>query len=368
MSAAEIARQQRRASLDIERRMEEEKEEEDKKMKLLLLGAGDSGKSTLFKQMRLLYGAGFSVEDRTRMTPIVYATVIGTLKALIEHCDRLGHGRSVRARRAFEHVRRRVPKDAIIDYELGCLIRELWFDPGIQRTWDARACLFEEDMDSVAYYFEKIDIIMSPDYAADTEDILLARQRTTCIQTAAYTIGGIPFEIFDVGGQRSERHKWIHCFSHVTCVIFVASASEYDQMLYEDRSVARIEESLRLFEETVNSEHFVESAVILFLNKKDLLLRKIEKVSIKDCLNGRFADFPIPGCAPALKSGKSQMPYYEAAQRYFLNLFLQRVRDPEKSKYYHFTCATDTDHVRLVFNACKEVIMQHNLIASGFLE
>lgn len=37
----------------------------------------------------------------------------------------------------------------------------------------------------------------------------------------------------DVGGQRSERRKWIHCFENVTSIIFLAALSEYDQVLYE---------------------------------------------------------------------------------------------------------------------------------------
>jgi G-protein alpha subunit len=37
----------------------------------------------------------------------------------------------------------------------------------------------------------------------------------------------------DVGGQRSERRKWIHCFENVTSIIFLAVLSEYDMILFE---------------------------------------------------------------------------------------------------------------------------------------
>jgi guanine nucleotide-binding protein G(i) subunit alpha len=45
--------------------------------------------------------------------------------------------------------------------------------------------------------------------------------------------------MFDVGGQRSERKKWIHCFENVTSIIFCAALSEYDQMLYEEKTQVR---------------------------------------------------------------------------------------------------------------------------------
>lgn len=54
-----------------------------------------------------------------------------------------------------------------------------------------------------------------------------------------YEIDGSTFEMYDVGGQRNERKKWIHCFDNVTAVIFVAALSEYDQCLFEDASTNR---------------------------------------------------------------------------------------------------------------------------------
>ena len=87
--------------------------------------------------------------------------------------------------------------------------------------------------------------------------------------------------MFDVGGQRSERKKWIHCFDNVDCVLFVVAMSEYDQMLAEDRSVNRMQESLNLFEDIVNNEFFAEMPFIVFFNKKDLFEEKVRDKSIR---------------------------------------------------------------------------------------
>lgn len=47
--------------------------------------------------------------------------------------------------------------------------------------------------------------------------------------------------MFDVGGQRSERKKWIHCFENVTSIIFCVALSEYDQVLLEESNQVRID-------------------------------------------------------------------------------------------------------------------------------
>lgn len=83
--------------------------------------------------------------------------------------------------------------------------------------------------------------------------------------------------MFDVGGQRSERKKWIHCFENVTAVIFLAAISEYDQVLVEDEAVNRMQEALTLFDSICNSRWFQETSMILFLNKKDKFADKLPK-------------------------------------------------------------------------------------------
>lgn len=50
---------------------------------------------------------------------------------------------------------------------------------------------------------------------------------------------GVVLRMVDVGGQRSERRKWIHCFDSVTSIIFLAAVSEYDQVLYESENEVR---------------------------------------------------------------------------------------------------------------------------------
>ncbi len=74
--------------------------------------------------------------------------------------------------------------------------------------------------------------------------------------------------MFDVGGQRNERKKWIHCFEHVTAVLFVVALSEYNMVLFEDHTQNRLTESLNLFKEICNTRYLSNVALMLFLNKR----------------------------------------------------------------------------------------------------
>ncbi|CAM9982973.1 unnamed protein product [Choristocarpus tenellus] len=120
---------------------------------------------------------------------------------------------------------------------LGTAIRDLWTDEAMQRIWERRSEY--QIVESVKFYFNAMDRIMPDDYVATQQDVLYSRVRTSGIVTERYEIDGSTFEMYDVGGQRNERKKWIHCFDDVTAVIFVAALSEYDQCLFEDASTNR---------------------------------------------------------------------------------------------------------------------------------
>src|ERR1700761_7899665 len=80
-------------------------------------------------------------------------------------------------------------------------------------------------------YFNAIDRMASRTYMPTDQDILRSRVKTTGITETTFQVGELTYKLFDVGGQRSERKKWIHCFENVTALVFLVSLSEYDQML-----------------------------------------------------------------------------------------------------------------------------------------
>merc|ERR1711972_640494 len=125
------------------------------------------------------------------------------------------------------------------------------------------------------YFWDAVDRIAESSFIPNDNDILLVRYRTTGVIEQKFGIRVTSFHIFDVGGQKSERKKWIHCFEDVTAVIFVASLSCYDEVMFEDQEKNSMVDQLELFDKIVNEPYFGKTSVILFLNKKDLFAERL---------------------------------------------------------------------------------------------
>ena len=88
-------------------------------------------------------------------------------------------------------------------------------------------------------YYAHIDRLFASNYIPNDQDVLRSRLRTTGITETLFELGQLTYHMFDVGGQRSERKKWVHCFEGVHCLLFVAALSGYDQCLVEDKTAVR---------------------------------------------------------------------------------------------------------------------------------
>jgi GTPase SAR1 family protein len=357
-------------SKELEKEVEKDFQKEQNKIKLLLLGAGESGKSTLFKQMKILYGKGFGDAERASMTSVIHNNILVAMKNLCEAADTLGY--EVYAAEDKEWVQG-LDDDEAVTTELAARLRNLWNDEGIGFAFADRAKF--QLIDSAEYYMDSLDRIAAPGYTPSVTDVLRSRVRTSGIVEEEYVIDKVDYIMYDVGGQRNERKKWIHCFDGVTAVIFVASLSEYDQVLYEDASVNRMEEAIALFDEICNSRWFANTSMILFLNKRDLFESKMKSVDLRhDGSDGvtppRFVDYEFGTCTCAHGTGLDDCDCgaQPAAVAYVTHEFKSRNTDDDRPVYEYVTCATDTGNIRDAFGAAREIILRDNLRGSGFME
>jgi len=340
---------ERRQAAQVDAQLKKDRKLYEREIKLLLLGTGESGKSTIVKQMKIIHLNGFkNDEERKEYRPVIYSNIIQSMKSLIKGAQKLNISLDAGNKERAERQLQLSGAGEIFNAEIGKDVTLLWRDPGIQSAF-ARANEFQLN-DSAKYYLDDITRLLDPAYVPTVQDVLRSRVITTGIQETEFTYSNVKFRMVDVGGQRNERRKWIHCFQDVTAIIFCVALSEYDQKLYEDESQNRMIESLLLFDEITNSRWFANTSMILFLNKTDLFREKIQRVDLVTC-------FPEYG------DGKN----YDKGLAFIKQKFVSLNKNPEKKKIYvHETCATDTRNIKFVFEAVKDIIIQTNLQASGF--
>jgi len=348
--SAEIRANQARND-EIENQLKNEKLKLRNEVKMLLLGAGESGKSTILKQMQLIHGVGYSNEEREAFKEIIFSNTVQSMRVIIEAMSSLGIAIGDEKNKSSATVISDLPNQLegeTLPAEVSAALKALWADSGIQACF-LRSREYQLN-DSARYYFDSIDRISQPNYLPTDQDILRSRVKTTGIVETTFIIGELTYRMFDVGGQRSERKKWIHCFENVTAIVFLVAVSEYDQCLVEDETVNRMQEALTLFDSICNSRWFVKTSIILFLNKIDLFKEKIQRS-------------PIEKFFPDYKGG----PNYDAAAEYFLQRFVGLNQSDVKQVYTHFTCATDTTQIKFVMAAVNDIIIQTNLRDCGLL-
>ncbi|XP_078217600.1 guanine nucleotide-binding protein subunit alpha-11 isoform X3 [Callithrix jacchus] len=295
--------------------------------------------------MRIIHGAGYSEEDKRGFTKLVYQNIFTAMQAMIRAMETLKILYKYEQNKANALLIREVDVEKVTTFEHQYVsaIKTLWDDPGIQECYDRRR---EYQLsDSAKYYLTDVDRIATLGYLPTQQDVLRVRVPTTGIIEYPFDLENIIFRMVDVGGQRSERRKWIHCFENVTSIMFLVALSEYDQVLVESDNENRMEESKALFRTIITYPWFQNSSVILFLNKKDLLEDKILYSHLVDY----FPEFDGP------------QRDAQAAREFILKMFVDLNPDSDKIIYSHFTCATDTENIRFVFAAVKDTILQLNL-------
>uniref|UniRef100_A0A8C5UKD3 G protein subunit alpha 12 n=1 Tax=Malurus cyaneus samueli TaxID=2593467 RepID=A0A8C5UKD3_9PASS len=328
-------REARRRSREIDAMLARERRAVRRLVKILLLGAGESGKSTFLKQMRIIHGREFDQKALLEFRATIYENIL-----------KVRGGRGGMERRELgpcpESPSEKDVRPATFQLYVPAL-GALWRDSGIKEAFSRRS---EYQLgESVKYFLDNLDRIGQLNYFPSKQDILLARKATKGIVEHDFIIKKIPFKMVDVGGQRSQRQKWFQCFDGITSILFMVSSSEYDQVLMEDRRTNRLVESMNIFETIVNNKLFFNVSIILFLNKMDLLVEKVKTVSIKKY----FSDF------------KGDPHRLEDVQRYLVQCFDRKRRNRSKPLFHHFTTAIDTENIRFVFHAVKDTILQENL-------
>lgn len=388
---------------------EAEKQQELRKteIKVLLLGQAESGKSTLQKQFQILYAPQTFGRERSCWIGVVYLNVIASLKKILEGISQACCQTSDE-QLAINHPTTDIICQDICELKtnLGPLLecrRDLSADlsfgqwgriSGLARTgwqtsntdtWKSVAVVCTEniivhkkediqslwrhpfvvrlirerriDMQETAPYFmENLDRICAIPYIPTFDDILHVRMQTLGVTQHTFFIphGNIRsmWRMYDVAGARGQRDKWAPFFEEANAILFLAPISAFDQTLEEDSTKMRMDDSLELFGKVCENILLRKASLILFLNKIDILRRKISE--------GAKVDKYISGF-----SGREHTA--EEVAEYFHKHFCKVHRRMDLSKrhlFVHLTCMLDTTAVAPLINTVTESILIKHLDVS----
>uniref|UniRef100_A0A7N0U7C6 Guanine nucleotide-binding protein alpha subunit n=1 Tax=Kalanchoe fedtschenkoi TaxID=63787 RepID=A0A7N0U7C6_KALFE len=361
-------------SADIERRIEQETMAEKHIQKILLLGIGESGKSTIFKQIKLLFQTGFDEVELKSYIPVIHANVYQTIKMLYDGSKELSENEKDSSiyivSSGNEEIGEKLSEIGgrldypCLDKELARDIRTLWRDPAIQETCSRSSEL--QLPDCTNYFMENLERLSEENYVPTKDDVLYARVQTTgAVEIQFSPVGenkksGEVYRLFDVGGQKNERRKWIHLFEGVSAVILCAAISEYDQTLFEDEHKNRLMETKELFGWILKQPCFEKTSFMVFLNKFDIFEKKVLKVPLNVC--EWFKDYQ------PVTTGKQEVENaYEFVKKKFEELYFHSTSPECVDRVFKIyrTSALDQKLVKKTFKLVDETLRRRNLFEAG---
>ncbi|KAJ7061245.1 heterotrimeric G protein alpha subunit 4 [Mycena amicta] len=428
VSSPDVTEHDKQLHREAEKELREAKAKLASQAKILLLGSGDSGKSTVQRQMRIIHNVPFTPEEKEQFRHIVFDNLTRGLLTILEALPDLelalpleagysaagvypedlddvdGQGRGgyvrgwapgecggagsevakvYRQRQLEADVRDGFQEDGVVSDEegvradrlaidaalmeqapdlhdgqpfplkyLGAILR-LWEEPVVREAWSrANEVAFPENL---PYLIASLPRLFSADYVPSDQDIVRTRARTIGITETVFKLRGQELLIVDVGGQKSERRKWIHCFQDVTSIVFLASLSGYDQCLVEDRERSssssapitnQMQDAMTIWDSICHSNWFKQTSIVLFLNKDDLFQKKIRTSPIKK----HFPDFDGEAGNAVVGRDYFKKRFGRIAQKASASMI---VKGRPREVYTHITNATDTALLRVVMAAVE---------------
>ncbi|KAK3596395.1 hypothetical protein CHS0354_018994 [Potamilus streckersoni] len=399
---------------ELSKLLKEHHKDDLKRLKLLLLGTGESGKSTITKQMRIIHINGFDTQERVRKITDIRRNIKESIVMILLAMQQLGisleHGEN---QQEMDFILKKAGDDDVHNTkEFMEYTARLWEDGGVQECF-SRSHEYQL-LDSAKYFLDRIGDIRQTDYIPTDQDILRCRVTTTSIQHIEFDVPDagqqVKFSVYDVGGQRGERKKWIQMFDSVEAILFLADCSSLDQNLREDSSKNRLLEALEIFEQVWKNRFLRNVSILLFINKIDILSEKVCRGRSIHELVEKYPDI-FPDYDTFNPSNTEKLEFLDSFLKrdgdskkrrgsrsgsrpdvnpdiiktavYIKHLFIKIVKGEislrpdiqHVSKDWHqhhtceyfYTCAVDTNNIQHVLNGCRNLIIRKHLERFGII-
>ncbi|CAF92302.1 unnamed protein product [Tetraodon nigroviridis] len=333
----------RDANKKIERQLQKERQAYKATHRLLLLGAGESGKSTIVKQMRILHVDGFNAEEKQQKIQDIRKNVKDAIVTIISAMSMLtppvalgNPGNQFRV----DYIKSIAPlSDFEYTEEFFEHAQNLWEDDGVKACFE-RSNEYQL-IDCAKYFLDRLDSVRRTDYTPTDQDLLRCRVLTSGIFETRFQVDKVKLPV-----SSTPKASWE---LNVTAIIFVAASSSYNMVIREDNSTNRLAKSL-------------VDRLQIHLDQQDVLADKIlaGKSKLEDYFP-EYTNYQVP--AEAVPDADED-PQVTRAKFFIRDEFLRISTASGDGKHYcypHFTCAVDTENIRRVFNDCRDIIQRMHL-------
>ncbi|XP_067086321.1 uncharacterized protein [Osmerus mordax] len=183
---------------EIQRILRQQKQRERKEIKVLLLGTGESGKTTFIRQMRIIHGRGFSEEERRAFAKLIFQNIFTAVKAMTGAMTTLKIPYSNKENEMYAKWVQDVDTVQVTQLDRGYVdaIRHLWADAGLRACYGRRSEY--QLLDSTEYYMSNLDRLAAQDYIPTAQDVLRVRFPTTGIHDYAFNVKAITPQLMRV--------------------------------------------------------------------------------------------------------------------------------------------------------------------------
>ncbi|GMI10338.1 hypothetical protein TrRE_jg7772 [Triparma retinervis] len=343
--------------------------------KLLLLGAGGAGKSTIFKQVRLLALEGFEDDIRMECVVPIIQNIVDACQKLVKISLKHELPLASKTMNESEVIRSTRVNSAEDDFSaLKDAVKIIWADPQIKKAFSL-SLGESSSKDAVNanddFFLSKADKVLTPGYVPTDEDILKLRRSTSGAHSLDFKFDPKKFgkghdkgisgqkhkssywTLTDVGGQIHERATWYEEFADLDGLVFVLSLPDFDQKSQDNRSANKlVEDGINLMLQVMRADNLLEVPVCVLLNKFDIFVKKI--AASDEGINAVFPEY------------KGNPKNAEECALYIENFIREEIsKDSKVTKSFYITQATDTDMIANVISKIIDSIALQNMKRSG---
>ncbi|KAI0487063.1 G-protein alpha subunit-domain-containing protein [Xylaria cf. heliscus] len=293
-------------------------------IKVLLLGASGGGKTTLLNALQLFTEPNRVKQDESYLRTLVWQNALDSVRTVLRAMEELEMDSQLtaNARKLLLEPCPDCERDPALNpqhtTEIASGISFLRSIEGFQEAarWRSRRGNTYQFHDNSEYYVENINRLAEQAVhrsAIIDGDLLRTQVTTTGIHQVTLNYEGSQFCIYDFGGERSERKKWIHAFQDVSTVVYPVDTTGFGKSLREDANGDRMFEQFMVFESIANSYWFARSSFIIVLTKIDALVQYLKEEDVDTFLKDN-------GIIPKTERITTANDYLNHLERYFRGL------------------------------------------------